>query len=78
MPYVFLNLEALQTPAEKLLAGTISKYWGTFVNTGDPNSPEDRKEGSIAGVSINLYHLHPCCYNYDLVLALFTLKRPYI
>ncbi len=62
LPYVFLDLDALQSPAEKLLAGIVSKYWGTFVKTGDPNSPENRKKGSIAGVSINVYHLRHCCY----------------
>ena len=39
LPYVFHTLEKLYTDGEKELADTVSKYWGNFVNTGNPNMP---------------------------------------
>ena len=40
LPYVFHTHENLYTDGEKELADIVSKYWGNFVNTGNPNVPQ--------------------------------------
>ena len=39
LPYVFHTYEDRYTDGEKELADVVSKYWGNFVNTGNPNMP---------------------------------------
>ena len=39
LPYVFHTLEYLYSGDERELADTVSRYWGNFVNTGNPNIP---------------------------------------
>ncbi len=69
LPYVFHIIGSLETPEEKQLAGTVSKYWGTFVKNGDPNSPEDRDEKcpTVVQVSIISYCLCRICHLLYLV-----------
>lgn len=42
LAYVFHTLEKYYTQEEKALANTASRYWGNFVNTGDPNNDPNR------------------------------------
>ena len=42
LAYVFHTLEKYYTEEEKALANVASRYWGNFVNTGDPNNDPNR------------------------------------
>ena len=49
LPYVFHTLEDLYTGHEKELADIVSRYWGNFVNTGNPNKrPASKNNGKYA------------------------------
>ena len=37
LPYVFHTLEDMYSGHDEELADTVSRYWGNFVNTGNPN-----------------------------------------
>ena len=39
LPYLFHTYEDRYTDDEKVFAEVVLRYWGNFVNTGDPNTP---------------------------------------
>ena len=54
LTYVFHTLENMYSGRERELADTVSRYWGNFVNTGNPNTPPTSKSIAVDVQTDNL------------------------
>ena len=55
LPYVFHTYEFLYSGHEEELADTVSRYWGNFVNTGNPNMPPASTNINVTSTVSNGY-----------------------
>ena len=60
LPYVFHTYEDRYTDDEKVFAGTVSQYWGNFVNTGDPNTPPGLSTTHGQWYTVSAYYANNC------------------